>query len=234
MSESLESISVRPVGPLTSSAPVAGYGGAARNGRGRETGAFSLPDRADQNDDGARLSGANLTDRLSLSPEAQQQLRELKQRDAEVRAHERAHMAAGGAHVTGGPEYVYQKGPDGRQYAIGGHVSIDASSVPGDPEARKRPGRCVGRLWRRESPPGRIVRWRPAPPPRKPAPNGISGKRKRKRAGRRPHPAASLACPLPPGQKALLALSLPLTPHGKTAPPRWPGSSLRRTIRPRR
>lgn len=145
MSESLESISVRPVGPLTSSAPVAGYGGAARNGRGRETGAFSLPDRANQNDDGARLSGANLTDRLSLSPEAQQQLRELKQRDAEVRAHERAHMAAGGAHVTGGPEYVYQKGPDGRQYAIGGHVSIDASSVPGDPEASKEKARQVRR-----------------------------------------------------------------------------------------
>ena len=142
MPEALESISARAVGP---SASVAGSGGAARDERGRESGAFSLPGRADQNGDGSRLSGAALTDSLSLSPEAQQQLRELKQRDAEVRAHEGAHMAAGGAHVTGGADYTYQKGPDGRQYAIGGHVSIDASSVPGDPEATKEKAQQVRR-----------------------------------------------------------------------------------------
>ncbi|MDY3809498.1 putative metalloprotease CJM1_0395 family protein [Desulfovibrio porci] len=145
MPEALESISARPVGPLAPSASVAGSGGAAKDERGRESGAFSLPGRADQNGDGSRLSGAALTDSLSLSPEAQQQLRELKQRDAEVRAHEGAHMAAGGAHVTGGADYTYQKGPDGRQYAIGGHVSIDASSVPGDPEATKEKAQQVRR-----------------------------------------------------------------------------------------
>lgn len=88
---------------------------------------------------------ASAGDRLSLSPEAEVQLRELKRRDAEVRAHERAHMAAGGQYVSGGPSYEYQQGPDGRQYAIGGHVSIDASSIPDDPEADLAKARQVRR-----------------------------------------------------------------------------------------
>ena len=65
-------------------------------------------------------------------------LRELKQRDREVRTHEQAHAAAGGQHVSGGPSYSYQRGPDGRQYAVGGEVQIDTSAVPGDSEATMR------------------------------------------------------------------------------------------------
>ena len=67
------------------------------------------------------------------SPESRQ-LAELKQRDREVRAHEQAHVAAGGAHVTGGQTYSYQRGPDGRAYAVGGEVQIDTSPVPGEPQ----------------------------------------------------------------------------------------------------
>lgn len=89
--------------------------------------------------------GTATSDSLRLSPEAQAQLRKLKQRDAEVRAHEQAHMAAGGQYVSGGPSYTYQQGPDGRQYAIGGHVSIDVSSVPDDPEAGAAKARQVRR-----------------------------------------------------------------------------------------
>jgi hypothetical protein len=59
---------------------------------------------------------------------------QLKARDAEVRAHEAAHMGAGGRYVTGGASYAYQRGPDGRQYAVGGEVGIDTSPVPGRPE----------------------------------------------------------------------------------------------------
>ncbi len=66
------------------------------------------------------------------------QVAELKQRDREVRTHEQAHVAAGGQHVTGGPSYSYQKGPDGRRYAVGGEVQIDTSPVPDDPEATLR------------------------------------------------------------------------------------------------
>ncbi|MEO0474891.1 MAG: putative metalloprotease CJM1_0395 family protein [Planctomycetota bacterium] len=55
------------------------------------------------------------------------QVDELKARDAEVRRHEQAHVAAGGPYVTSGPSYSYQEGPDGKRYAVGGSVGIDAS-----------------------------------------------------------------------------------------------------------
>ncbi len=63
------------------------------------------------------------------------QLQELKARDREVRAHEAAHLAAAGAYAQGGPSFTYQRGTDGRQYAIGGEVQIDTTPIPGDPEA---------------------------------------------------------------------------------------------------
>ncbi|NDY97073.1 putative metalloprotease CJM1_0395 family protein [Wenzhouxiangella limi] len=70
---------------------------------------------------------------LELTEAEQAQVRELQQRDREVRAHELAHVAAGGAYVTAPASYQYEVGPDGRRYAVGGEVSID-TSVPSDPE----------------------------------------------------------------------------------------------------
>ncbi len=58
-----------------------------------------------------------------LSPEDQQQVSQLKRRDAEVRAHEAAHAGAAGG-LGGSPNYSYQQGPDGRRYAIGGEVQV--------------------------------------------------------------------------------------------------------------
>ena len=66
------------------------------------------------------------------------ELQELKQRDREVRQHEQAHVAAGGSYVRGGASFSYQRGPDGRQYAVGGEVQIDTSEIPGDPAATIR------------------------------------------------------------------------------------------------
>jgi hypothetical protein len=60
-------------------------------------------------------------------PALKQMVAELKARDSEVRAHEAAHIAAGGGIVKGGANFTYQKAPDGRLYAIGGEVPIDAS-----------------------------------------------------------------------------------------------------------
>ena len=54
-------------------------------------------------------------------------VRELAHRDREVRAHEEAHVAVGGQYVISGPNYTYQQGPNGRNYAIGGEVSLDVS-----------------------------------------------------------------------------------------------------------
>jgi len=68
-------------------------------------------------------------------PAIQRLLAELSARDREVRAHEQAHVAAGGALITSGPSYTYQTGPDRRRYAVGGEVGIDTSPVRGDPEA---------------------------------------------------------------------------------------------------
>lgn len=96
---------------------------------------------AQQGEDASAQAG----DSVQLSPEAEQQLKELKQRDAEVRAHERAHMAAAGQHAMGGAQYTYQAGPDGRRYAIGGHVNIDTSEVPDDPEASEEKAQQVRR-----------------------------------------------------------------------------------------
>ena len=62
-------------------------------------------------------------------------LAELKTRDREVRAHEAAHSAAAGSLTTGGPQFTYQRGTDGRLYAVGGEVNIDTSAVAGDPQA---------------------------------------------------------------------------------------------------
>lgn len=49
----------------------------------------------------------------------------MKQTEQNIRAHEAAHMAAGGS-FTGGVSYVYTKGPDGKLYVTGGEVPIQA------------------------------------------------------------------------------------------------------------
>ncbi|CAM4107377.1 putative metalloprotease CJM1_0395 family protein [Campylobacter armoricus] len=58
-----------------------------------------------------------------LSEEEVRQVRELEKIDREVKAHEAAHMAAGGA-LAGGASYGYTRGPDNRMYAIEGEVPI--------------------------------------------------------------------------------------------------------------
>lgn len=64
----------------------------------------------------------------------QRQLDELKQRDAEVKAHEQAHASVGG-NLASAPSYQFDIGSDGRQYAVAGEVNIDLAVVPGDPQA---------------------------------------------------------------------------------------------------
>lgn len=61
-------------------------------------------------------------------------IRELSQRDQEVRAHEQAHNSVGGQYA-GAASYTYQRGPDGVNYAVGGEVSIDIGVVDGNPQA---------------------------------------------------------------------------------------------------
>ncbi|MFO7705821.1 MAG: putative metalloprotease CJM1_0395 family protein [Halopseudomonas sp.] len=62
------------------------------------------------------------------------EIRELASRDREVRAHEQAHKAVGGQYA-GAVSYSYERGSDGRSYAVAGSVAIDTAAVPGDPAA---------------------------------------------------------------------------------------------------
>ena len=74
-------------------------------------------------------SSAGMTDPTGkpLSQEQVAQVRQLAARDAEVRQHEQSHLAASGGLAKGGASYSMQTGPDGKQYAVGGEVSIDVS-----------------------------------------------------------------------------------------------------------
>lgn len=58
----------------------------------------------------------------------------LMKRDTQVRSHEQAHAAVGGIHA-GQPAFEFEKGPDGKRYAVEGEVQIDVSVVNGDPLA---------------------------------------------------------------------------------------------------
>ncbi len=65
----------------------------------------------------------------TLSAQQLAEIQQLKRRDADVRAHEQAHLAVAGRYATGGASYTYQIGPDGVRYAVGGEVPIDVSDA---------------------------------------------------------------------------------------------------------
>ncbi len=91
----------------------------------------------------SKNGGSDAPQTEKLTEEQQEVVDELKTTDREVRTHEQAHLAAAGSFAKGGPTFTYQKGPDGQQYAVGGEVSIDTSSVPGDPEATIAKARVI-------------------------------------------------------------------------------------------
>ncbi|MGL6225289.1 MAG: putative metalloprotease CJM1_0395 family protein [Thermoguttaceae bacterium] len=101
--------------------------GDSGNSRGSELQSRGKGEGTGSKEQTASSSGTGLT------PEQQQQIDKLKSRDAEVRAHEAAHLAAAGQYAKGGASFTFQTGPDGNRYAIGGEVSIDSSAVSGDP-----------------------------------------------------------------------------------------------------
>lgn len=86
--------------------------------------------------DAAGTSSSTIDDQ-ELTDEEKQEVAELRDRDREVRAHENAHKVAAGSLAQGGPVYEYQTGPDGRRYAVGGHVDI-AVGGGNTPEERLR------------------------------------------------------------------------------------------------
>lgn len=116
--------------------------------------AFAIRDAGIDGQNGVRLAGDNgalldlstslgaqeaANDEASenpgeLSEAEEEQVAELRRADREVRRHEAAHAAVGGA-FAGAPTYTYERGPDGQLYAVAGQVSIDTTPVDGDPAA---------------------------------------------------------------------------------------------------
>jgi hypothetical protein len=92
-----------------------------------------------------KKEGTGPTGQEELTEDEQREVEQLKNRDREVRAHEQAHLAAAGPYARGGPRYDFESGPDKRRYAVGGEVSIDTSSISGDPEATIRKAQVVRR-----------------------------------------------------------------------------------------
>lgn len=71
------------------------------------------------------------------------QIKTLAARDREVRAHEQAHVAAGGQYA-GAPVYQYERGPNGVNYAVGGEVPI-STGEEATPEATLYKARIIRR-----------------------------------------------------------------------------------------
>lgn len=106
------------------------------------------PDNSDKSDaasETGKQKGNGAKIEQDLNTEEVRELTKLKQRDREVRAHEQAHIAAGGIYVRSGAHYEYEKGPNGKNYAVGGEVQIDTSKVQGDPQATLRKMQTVRR-----------------------------------------------------------------------------------------
>lgn len=74
-----------------------------------------------------KSSGGVVSDVTFLSEAAQREVQQLRRVDQSVRQHEAAHKAAGGG-LAGGISLSTTRGPDGRNYAVGGEVPIDISA----------------------------------------------------------------------------------------------------------
>ena len=86
-------------------------------------------------DESHQASVDTSTNAQGLTTTEQAQVAKLQKIDADVRRHEQAHAAAGGGQA-GAPSYEYTKGPDGKQYAVAGEVSISVPAGGGDPASR--------------------------------------------------------------------------------------------------
>ncbi len=81
-------------------------------------------------------SDGNKTKQSHEAPSIQKKdIVELQTRDREVRNHEQAPIAASGGLAKGGASFSFQRGSDGKFYAVGGEGSIDTSPIPGNPQA---------------------------------------------------------------------------------------------------
>ena len=124
------------VSPLSSSSftPFVPTPSTARSGRVVGPAATERPEDPERSEAARAEDADGVGAAKQLTRQEEAEVRALKARDREVKAHEQAHQAVGGQYA-GAPSYEYQTGPDDARYAVGGEVPIDASPVPGDPAA---------------------------------------------------------------------------------------------------
>jgi hypothetical protein len=79
-----------------------------------------------------------------LSEEEKKEIEELKKVDKNVHVHEQAHLSAAGGYARGGANYEYTTGPDGKRYAVAGHVNMDTGPEK-TPEATIRKAETIRR-----------------------------------------------------------------------------------------
>lgn len=120
-------------GLVSLSLGVLGAAALTDNGTETTTEQDAVIDDASQNDSADKANSDTATEAQPPQQELQQ-LEQLKQRDEEVRTHERAHATVGGVYA-GQPQFDYEDGTDGKRYAVNGEVDIDVSAIPGDPQA---------------------------------------------------------------------------------------------------
>lgn len=89
-------------------------------------------DSIEENSDDSN-SEAESRSSFELTEQELATLQKLKSRDIEVRTHEQAHQAVGGQYASA-PTYEFERGPDGKNYAVSGEVNIQLPSQSDDPE----------------------------------------------------------------------------------------------------
>ncbi|NVK36508.1 MAG: catalase [Gammaproteobacteria bacterium] len=100
-----------------------------QNQRGDE----ALEDRTQEEQQAQARREQDAQEQRQLEAE-QRQLQQLAERDREVRAHEQAHQSVGGQYA-GAMSLAYERGPDGKNYAVAGEVPIDTGKVANNPQA---------------------------------------------------------------------------------------------------
>lgn len=99
--------------------------------RGNQSGDGGNSETTDAFQAGKNAEKAAITQRkpdgTALSQADLQEVEQLKTIDTKVKAHELAHLAVAGPYARGGINLQYERGPDGKNYAVGGEVSIDVS-----------------------------------------------------------------------------------------------------------
>ena len=92
--------------------------------------------RASEQSDTRQMNsiGPRKPDGSPLSQAEERLLLQLDHADTDVRAHEMAHLAVVGSYASSGMSLQYQRGPDGKNYAVAGEVKID-TSTESTPEA---------------------------------------------------------------------------------------------------